>query len=134
MRNRIGTHLGIAVSLLTFLAAGADADSRNRRTAPRLQQRGEPFTVAGSCTGLSADEVRVDGMSYRLDPDARIYEVGRGFVPLGTSLTFRIISLSGVKVRNVMIVHSVLIRPEFSPFTSAGQSSPVSLADESAPR
>jgi hypothetical protein len=134
MHYRIGNSLCVALALVGLIASGAHANARGARIAPRMHLRGEPFTVSGSCTGLFAGELRVDGTSYQLDPDAQIYEVGRGFVSLDTNLNYRIVSLTGVKVRNTMIVTSVLIRPDFNPTMGAGRSSPVGLKDASGPK
>jgi hypothetical protein len=134
MRYRFGTLLGLALALVTVLASEADAGSRHRGSAAKLHQRGEPFAISGSCTGLMADEIRVDGTSYRLDPDARIYEVGRGFVQPGSFFGNRIVSLAGVKVRGTVMVSSVLIRPDFNPAPNARWNSPVGIKEESSPK
>jgi len=130
MNHRIGTSLGVALALVSVLATGAAAGGRNKPAPSPL--RGEPFTVTGSITGPLAGELSIDGTQYRIASDARIYEVGKGFVPQGSTFYLRTISLSGLKIRNTMIVHSVMVRPETNAF--AGRVAPVGIHEASSPR
>jgi hypothetical protein len=129
MNFRIGTSLGFALALVSVLATGADAGGRSKPAPSPL--RGEPFTVTSSISGPLTGELSIDGTQYRIASDARIYEVGKGFVPQGSTFYLRTISLSGMKIRNTMIVHSVMVRPESNGF--AGRAL-VSIHEESAPR
>lgn len=125
------TTLALALALVAALAA-APAGARERVSAGNEFLRGQPFIV----TGLSSDRVQgdivLDGVTYRIAPEARIYEVGRGFVPQGTSFALRTISLSGRNVRGTMMVYSVMVRPGFS--TGFATARPVEVSEESRPR
>ena len=70
MRNRGSKSLGIALVMVSVLAPGAIAAPRYKPAPNPL--RGQPFTVSGSFSGALQGDVRLDGVEYRFDPDARI--------------------------------------------------------------
>jgi hypothetical protein len=130
MRTRFGLTLGLALATVAVLAPAAGAEFRlGRREAPRRASV-ETFTFSGACSGAISDEVRVDGRGYRLARDARIYELGVGLVPAGTAYYDRVVTVSGRKVRNVLIVDNVLVRAA----TYTVGPGTVSILDASAPR
>ena len=114
MRNRIGTFLGLAITLSLTLVVAAGADEARRPPHGSMTNallRMQPFGVSGQYSGTLAGEIRIDGISYRLSPDATIYEIGRGLVPQGTAVEYRYVYLSGLKVRGSMLVYGVILRP-----------------------
>ena len=134
MRNRLGITLGIALALTVIVTMQAGAESR-RRVLPSDPVSGpESFTLSGPCSGCFGGELRIDGVSYRLSPDARIYEVGRGFLPAGASLTDRVVCISGMKLGATLVARSVLVRPAPDPAASTPPGGPVSVQEGSRPQ
>jgi hypothetical protein len=134
MRTRLGSLLGLALTLVALLATAAGAEMRRSWQPAGSLSRPQPFTISGQSSGPIEGEIQVDGTSYRLARDARIYEVGRGFVPAGTSYYDRVLCISGMKWRNTLVVYNVLVRPAPDPAASMAQASPVGLHDDSQPR
>lgn len=134
MRHRIGTTLGIALALAGAIVTAPDAAPRTRQIVTSPLMRAETFSVSGRASGPVAGEIRVDGIAYRLAPDARIYEVGRGFVPGGTAYVDRVVNVSGVKVRSTLVVHSVLVRPAPDPFTGPNPAGAASAEEAASAR
>ena len=134
MRNRLGTSLGIALTLGVLVTTQAGAESR-RRILPSDPVPGpEMFSLSGSCSGFFAGELRIDGVSYRLAPGARIYEVGRGFLPSGTSLADRVVCISGTKLGATLVAGSVLVRPAPDPAAGTPPAGPVSVQEGARPQ
>ena len=134
MRNRLGTSLGIALALAVLVTTQAGAESR-RHVLPSDPLLGpQSFTLSGPCSGFFAGEIRIDGVSYRLSPDARIYEVGRGFMPAGSSLTDRVVCISALKLGTTLVACSVLVRPAPDPAASTPPGGPVSVQEGPRPQ
>jgi len=134
MRNRLGTSLGIALTLGVLVTTQAGAESRRRILPSGPVPGSELFSLSGPCSGLFAGELRIDGVSYRLSPDARIYEVGRGFLPAGTSLTDRVVCITGMKLGATLVARSVLVRPAPDPAASTPPGGPVSVQEGPRPQ
>lgn len=113
MRHTSGVILVLALTstaaLVTAAVAGENARLRRTLASPRLQSR--VTTFSGQLNGPIASEMRVDGVTYRVAPDVRIFELGRGAMPSGTSYFDRVATVSGVRVRETFIVQSVIVRP-----------------------
>lgn len=114
MRHRIPASLALAVAAAAVFAttatAGDHARLRKPLASPRL--RAAAGTFSGSLSGPIADGMVVGGVTFRVAPDVRIYELGRGIVPPGTSYFDRRVTVSGIKVRDTFVVQSVLVRPD----------------------
>jgi hypothetical protein len=134
MRNGLGTSLGIALALAALVTTQAGAESRRhvRPSDPLLGP--QPFTLSGPCSSCFGGEIRIDGVSYRLSPDARIYEAGRGFLPAGSSLTGRVVSISGLRLGTTLVACSVLVRPAPDPAASTPAGGPVSVQEGPRPQ
>jgi hypothetical protein len=130
MRIPFGSSLVLALAILGALAPPAGADVRLRKAAPRSRAATPVVTFSGTCSGPIAGEVVVAGTRYRVSPNVRIYEIGRGVVPAGTSYFDRVVTVSGVRVRDTFIVQSVVVRPDAWPSSGAG----VGVEPENAPR
>lgn len=130
MRIPFGTSLVLALAVLGALAPPAGADVRLRKGAPRPRAATPIVTFSGTCSGPIASEVLVAGTRYRVSPNVRIYEIGRGVVPAGTSYFDRVVTVSGVRVRDTFIVQSVVVRPDAWPSSGAG----VGVEPENGPR
>lgn len=111
MRNRLGITLGLALALGTVLTTAAGAEFRLRKGLSSPLLRAQTFVLAGRVSGPIANEIRIDETTYMVSPDAQIYEIGRGIVPSGTSYYDRIVSVTGIKWRNTLVVTSVTVRP-----------------------
>jgi hypothetical protein len=120
MRHRPGTSLALALAFVAVLAAQAAADTRLRRPAARPRPAPESVVFSGTCTGAFAGEITVDGRSYRLAQDVHLYEVGRGTLPAESSLFDRVVTVTAIKVRNTLIVKSVVVRPAAVPGMTGG--------------
>lgn len=114
MRHRPGFHLALALAaaavLVTAAGAGENARQRKAPSSPRL--RAPVVTFSGQLSGPISGEMRVDGVAYRVAPDVRIFELGRGAMPAGTSYYGRVVTVSGIKVRDTFVVQSVIVRPD----------------------
>lgn len=116
MRNQPGI---AAVLTLVLLAASlpatrAHAQGRlfTRPARPAASAAAGPsFILSGEFSGIVAGQLIVDGKPYRLSPEANIYEVGKGAVPIGTAYSNRIVFISGVQTSGAAIVSSVIVRP-----------------------
>ncbi len=118
MRNRFGLSLALALAIVAVVAPRAGADVRLRKATANARARAEIVTFSGSCSGPIAGEIRVAGASYRVSPNVRIYEIGRGVVPSGTAYYDRIVTVSGTRVRDTFLVQSVVVRPAAWPSSS----------------
>lgn len=134
MKNRLVTSVGLPLALAVLLATPAGAESRRDRDSQEPLRGARSFTISGPCTACFGGEIRIDGASYRLSPGALIYEAGRGFLPSGTSLTGRVVCLSGVKVGDTLVPSSVLVRPAPDPAAGAPPGGPVSVQEASRPQ
>jgi hypothetical protein len=138
MRNRIGISLGLALVTLLATAVVAAADDTPRRvhsSGTSKMLRAVPFTATGSYSGAVGGEIRLDGVGYRISPNACLYELDRGEVPLGTVVQDRVMFLTGLKTANCMVVYSVILRPESEAgLDVTGPSTSIRIHDESAPR
>lgn len=130
MRIRPGTAFAVALALVAVLATQASADARQRKAAARSRPAPPTVVFSGTCTGLFAGEITVDGSRYRLANDAHLYEVGRGDLPAGSSLYDRIVTVTAMSVRNTLVVKSVVVRPP----AGFGGDAPVGVAPDGAPR
>ena len=130
MRIRSGVPVILALVTLAALAPNAGADARLRKAAPRARVPSPIVTFSGTCSGPIAREIRVAGASYRVSPDVRIYEIGRGVVPAGTAYFDRVVTVSGRKVRDTFIVESVVVRPDAWPSSGSG----LGVEPETSPR
>ena len=113
MRLRIGSclMLVLALSLTTALVSGASAGQRKRTTRGDVLLKAQPVSFSGEFSGALRGEISVGGVRYRLAPDATVYEVGRGSLPLGTMLDGRLLSLNGLKYGDRVVVYGVVVRP-----------------------
>jgi len=116
MRNHItcfrGAAIIVVVTALAFASAGADVQVRGpsaRRLAPF--PRGNGFSVSGQFSGTLSGDVMLDGVTYRLTDRTTVYELGRGPVKLGETVTNRFIFMSGSRNGGSETVYSVIIRP-----------------------
>ena len=130
MRHRLGLSLVFALTLVAVLAPRAGADARQRKAAPSPRARAQVVTVSGRCSGPIGSEMRVGGTAYRVAPDVRIYEIGRGVVPGGTPYFDRVVTVSGIQVRSTFIVQSVVVRPDTWPSSAGG----VGIEPETGPK
>lgn len=128
MRNPIGITLVLALALVATLAPRAGAEVRGRRPGARPAKQVETFVLSGTCSGTIDREIRVDGATYFVSPDARIFEIGRGEVPAGSAYWDRMVTLTGVKVRGTLVVQRVTVRP------AAWGAGTATVADENRPR
>jgi hypothetical protein len=114
MRNRIGTSLGLAIALSlvgALVATAGEAGRPFRSVKARALLDAETFGVSAQYSGAVIGEIRIDGVSYRIAPDASIYEIGSGLVPLGTVVQDRYVYLTGLKIGRTMMVYAVALRP-----------------------
>ena len=83
----------LVLPMLLAIAVVAQAQmpfDRQAERKPKITVRRTPkFNVSGVYSGVSAGEVSIDGVMYRIAPSARIYQLGQGIVslqslPLGT--------------------------------------------------
>jgi hypothetical protein len=130
MRHRFGPTLAIAIAIVATLAPRAGADARQRKASASARARAEVVTFSGACSGAIAGEMRVAGLSYRVSPNVRIYEIGRGVMPGGTAYYDRVVTVSGIKVRDTFVVQSVVVRPETWPSSTGA----TGIEPESGPR
>lgn len=132
MRHRPGVSLALALTIAAVLvtAAGAGETARQRKAPSSPRLRAQVVTFSGSLSGPIADGMRVGGIAYRVAPDVRIFEIGRGVVPAGTSYFDRVVTVSGIKVRDTFVVQSVLVRPD----AWAGSGGGAGVESDSSPR
>ena len=130
MRNRLGTFLAVALALAAVLASPSGAEDRRHKAPDSPLLRAQAFTLAGRLTGSIGTQIQIDGTTYRVSPDASVYEVGRGRVPSGTAYYDRVVSVTGLKWRNTLVVYSVTVRPATVP----GMSGAVGVDDGNSPR
>ncbi len=112
MRQRLVVSLVLALAVAAGSASAAAPGARQRKAAPRPRASAPTFTFAGTCSGPISSEIRVSGTVYRVAPDVRIYEIGRGAVPAGTSYYDRTVTVTGTKVRDTFLVQRVVVRPD----------------------
>jgi hypothetical protein len=116
MRNRTmsskAAAIAVVLTALAFATAGADVRVKGpsaRRLAPF--PRGTGFNVSGRFSGALSGDVMLDGVTYHLTDRTVVYELGRGPVKLGETVTDRFIFLSGSRNGGYEAVYSVIIRP-----------------------
>jgi hypothetical protein len=116
MRNHTMISRGAAIAALltalAFASAGADVRVKGpsaRRLAPF--PRGNGFNVSGRFSGALLGDVMLDGVTYHLTDKTVVYELGRGPVRLGETVTNRFIFMSGSRNGGYESVYSVVIRP-----------------------
>jgi hypothetical protein len=126
MRNRLVTSLGIALALVTVLASWAGAEDRRRQAPPSPYLHAQVFALAGRSSGAIGSDLQIDGVTYRVSPDAHLYEIGVGEVPRGTAYYDRVVSVTGLRWHNTLVVYSVTIRPAAVP----GMSGTVGIQDD----
>ena len=116
MRNHIMSLRGLTiVAVLTVLAfATAGANDRDRGPSARRYapiQRGNSFTVSARFTGALKGDIMADGLTYHLTDKTSVYELDRGPIALGETVTDRFIFLSGSRHAGYNTIYSVIIRP-----------------------
>jgi hypothetical protein len=116
MRNQIMSWKGLTiVAALTVLAfASAGADDRDHGPSARRYvpiQHGNGFNVSGRFSGSLAGDIMVNGMTYHLTDKTALYELGRGPIDLGETVTDRLIFMSGSRRDGNDTIYSVIIRP-----------------------
>jgi hypothetical protein len=104
--------LGPALALVVMLATTAGAEEHRHKTVSSPLARAQAFKLAGRCSGPIDGQIVIDGVSYRVSPDVRIFELGRGAVPRGTAYYDRVVTVTGLKWRETLVVYSVLVRPD----------------------
>ena len=137
MRNRTGLSLG-AVLVLVLMAssvtkAGSDPLLRGNRTpAPRPEPGCQ---VSGQYTGALSGQIQLGDESFQLSPDVVIYEIGNGFLPVGTVVADRYVFLSGTKVGGTNQVSVVVVRPASDSWPDRGNSdAPITVLDNAKPQ
>lgn len=137
MRNRTGILFGtaIAVVLTAFSIANTGAAPSAtwiKRGAPRPSSN---FGVSGEFTGNLVGNLLMDGVSYRLAPDAILYEIGHGLLAPGTLVPNRHVFLSGQKLGDLLVVTTVIVRPFEDMRASRGDTDgQVQVMDSATPR
>ena len=113
MRNRTGILLSaaLAFALTAISVANTGADSRLPRGRAAASRPSQSFDVSGVFTGVFGREIQLGTASYRLAPNAMVYEIGRGLLPLGTLVTDRYVFLSGLGSEDAGLVYMVIVRP-----------------------
>jgi hypothetical protein len=112
MRNRIGLILAIALTLLVATTSVFGGEFGGRRHRPHVQSllQADPFADVGEFTGALEGIIVLNGTPYRLAPNVRIYDVGRGVLPAGTFLGGYIVTCSGVTLRGSQVVDQIIVR------------------------
>lgn len=116
MRLPVRSLMILAVAALLTAAVAPDADAQSRTYQPRKKPAAAPpslprFALSGDFSGSLTGEIYLDGKAYRIAPDASIYEIGKGLVPLGTSYSNRRIFVSGVQTAGPAVIYSISVRP-----------------------
>lgn len=108
MRNRNAVLLGISLAVLAASSVAAD------RLKPRAEadRRAQAFAVSGEFSGALAGSISLNGERFQLAHDVRIYEIGRGVLPPGTTVYGRMLSLSGVYRESLGVIHQIIVRPD----------------------
>jgi len=113
MRNRTGPVLAIALALsvATTPVSGGEAGGRKHRPHVQALLNADRFADVGEFTGALEGIIVLNGTPYRLAPNVRIYDVGRGALPVGTFLAGGIVACSGFTLRGLQLVDQVIVRP-----------------------
>ena len=140
MRKHPSLSVGVAAALLMVVAIAATATAAGRTRPFRSSRaegylRSQPFTLAGEFSGTLSGEIVLNGLPYRLSPNAFVYEIGRGVVPVGTEVRDRFVTVSGLTTNRVTVVYSIIIRPEGeATFQSDDMSSKVKIQVPNTPK
>jgi hypothetical protein len=112
MRHRFGIVLGIAVclALATGLAFGGDLKVRKHRREVKSLLAAPTFSAAGEFSGALEGTLVINGSPYELAPNAWIYDVGRGALPVGTFVERGFVACSGVMAGGSRIIYHVILR------------------------
>jgi hypothetical protein len=102
MRHPVRSFVILAVAAVMTAAVVPDAGAQSRTYQPRKKPVPAAsslprFALSGDFSGSLTGEIYIEGKAFRIAPDASIYEVGKGLVPLGTSYSNRRIFVSGVQ-------------------------------------
>lgn len=116
MRNPVRSFVILALAAVMTAAAVPDAGAQSRTYQPRKKPVPAAsslprFALSGDFSGTLTGEIYIEGKAFRIAPDASIYEVGKGLVPLGTSYSNRRIFVSGVQTAGPAIIYSISVRP-----------------------
>lgn len=139
MRNRLSLSVGLALTLVLITGIPAVAGTPGRpfhSIKADIFMRAQPFTLGGRFSGVLGGQIQIEGVTYRLAPDASVYEVGVGSMPLGTLLQDRYVSFSGLTMNNSTTIHSLVVRPasELTYGNDGDLSSHVHIMNASVPR
>lgn len=113
MRNHIVMLLGIALTLPIAAGPASGANEKPRKPRPEVRElrQARTFSDVGEYSGVLGGTISFNGRQYRLAPDVTIYEVGRGLMAPGTTVSGRVMAISGVTLRNSEIVYQIIVRP-----------------------
>jgi hypothetical protein len=113
MRDRIGR---VAIVLLAaVLAAGvasAAGVSRFRsQGVAKLLLDTPTFSTSGEYTGELGGDIVLDGAMYHLSPNAVIYQVDQGVIPMGSDLDHQLVFMTGRIQGTSRLVDAVVVQP-----------------------
>ncbi|MFI5372846.1 MAG: hypothetical protein ACHQ52_14930 [Candidatus Eisenbacteria bacterium] len=113
MRNHTCISLSAALVLLVTAipVANTRADSRTPHGRMVVRHDDPSFNASGEFTGSLDSEILMDGVTYHLSPDATVYEIGSGFVAMGSMVSDRHIFLAGMGSVEDGQVTLIIIRP-----------------------
>ncbi len=116
MRHPVRSFVILAVAAFMAAAFVSESAAQSRTYQPRKKPVTAPstlprFALSGDFSGSLTGEIYIEGKAFRIAPDASIYEIGKGLVPLGTSYSNRRIFVSGVQTAGPAVIYSVNVRP-----------------------
>lgn len=119
------------VALILGLPAGGSAEVDRGRAGSRWIRQAATFAVSAEYTGYIGGTMLIDGVEYRVAPNASIYVVGEGPVRGGVVAHGASLFLSGERYGQVGYVRNVIVRRSTQ---NAGARGGVSVAPVGAPR
>jgi len=135
MHGRILKRAVVALALLLVASVAAGQSVHKLRNVIQVPDAPDTFSASGEFVGTLDWEFPLGGAMYHLSPDAQIYEIGRGLLPIGSLIGDRFIYISGVGPAGSSPVTTVIVRP--SDEAAASNVIPdgsVQMRDPSAPR
>jgi hypothetical protein len=103
-------HLTLGLALLASFAVAVPHDAEAKRPRPK-RARAQSYCVSTMYSGALSGEILVNGVSCQVSPTATIYEIGRGALLVGTPVRDRMICVSGTKRGDLVVIHSISVRP-----------------------
>jgi hypothetical protein len=101
----------LAAALLLSQVAEVGAARAKPRNAPRPLRDSQSFALSADYTGYIGRILRIDGVDYRVSPDAAVYVIGAGVGSQGMLIHDASLYLAGERVGGNLLVRSIIVRP-----------------------